>query len=1637
MYIIGSILLLLILIALLLQTPPAQNFIKNKAVSFITEKIGTEFRVGKFRVDFPYDLVIEDLYIEDQNEDTLAYVKKLRVEAEMWGLFKGEISISDIQINKFIGYMSKNEADSTFNFDFIIDAFTTADTVATDTSQTQSPFDITIDGIQITNSKLYYVDPVSGFDMEYGVGNLDIAINRFDLNNNIIKIGEVVLKNSYGEFTINKEAPPSDEPTEPFVFDIEVNDVLIADVRFNFESIPDQIKVLTEVGELKGKIDRIDINEMNYFADNLALSNSSVEVDLYGETSNDDQEDQATSAMDSITLDAGAKRVTFSNVRFRFDDHSVPKTSSGFDPMHFAFTDIHAEVKDPDYTLKDIDNYASGEVLSLSLKEEEGMVLKKLNGIAKFTPTFMQAKDIDLNASNTEIHGDFKMTYESLETLAENPQEMGLNIDLNPTIVDLDDVIYFVPEMKQQLASLPPSARTMRMSGEVTGKLAALDINNFSFNGLRNTHFHINGQINGIPNVKDLYADLALSDFTITRLDIETLLPDTLLPEDITIPEKISMQGQITGSLEKAKGNLKIQTSLGNAAINASIAMKNDTLYSYDGRLEVNQFNVGKLLQQEEQFGVLTANIQAEGEGFTLDEINTKLKGTVKEFTYNEYTYNDLDINGEIFKHEFSGNLAMEDENLDFTFEGTVNLNDSIPAFMFYMDLQTVDLQALNFTEEDIRIKGTIDSDLRVRNFKQISGHVDIKDVVVFKDKKRYKVDSLMFNSVKQGRDTKVTINSDILSARFEGEFEIIDLPKVIQAHINQYYELMDTTVLEGVEPQSFTFNVNFWETDLITEVLVPDLESFTPGEISGTYNSENWEMDIKVEIEEMNYAGMIIDSLNISITSDEEELNYNARVATFQTGMIPIDNIWLEGIVASNHINTALHIQDDEGEDKYLIGGIFTTWEEHYYQLQLTPGRVIMNYEKWEVYPGNSIQFYPSGLIIEDVRLSYNEQQISANTRIDEQQDTLINIGFNNFKLSTIGNLDAQDTSFVTGLVNGKANLNTSADALAFTSDLSIRNLAYKTDTLGNLSINAYTNDSKRYSVTASLDGRESEALIEGFYDADTLNGLINLDVDIAQLDFKTIEAFSMGELEDSRGYLTADLSIAGAINNPSISGTVGFKDAMTRVSYLGSFMLIDDEQIRFDKQGIHFNRFTINDGSGNNFNINGEILTSNYEHFKFNLNASMRNFLLLNTGAGDNPLYYGSLIVDSDIVVRGDSDLPVINMDINLNDESRMTYIVPEENISSIEREGLIEFVDRVKTEDGRDSLISKSEDPQDTLSTFQGIDFTANINLDESNRVSIVIDPATGDRLDNLRGNANLSLNINPTGDMSLNGRYTVEEGSYTLRLFGLARREFSIVEGSYLLWTGDPLNARMSITAQYQIEVNPQPILTSAQNLAKQPILVNLNLEGRLLSPEIDFRLSMPEGEQHFAVMNALQRINNNESHKLEQVLSLVIFQRFMQEGNMFAGGGGGIAESTARQSVSRILSQQLNQLGGQIGGVDLSFDVQSYQDYSQTGEPYRTEVEMGVSKAFFDDRVNVKVAGAFDVEGERSQQNNMSDFAGDVIIEYMITEDGRFRLVAFRKNEWDDLLGSEIIETGIGIIFIKEYNSFSELFNDIN
>src|SRR5687767_4197697 len=78
-----SIIVLIVLILILIQTPPVQNFIVQKATAFLEKKLNTRVDIGKVYIGFPKNIVLENIYIEDQKKDTLLAGGKIKVDISM------------------------------------------------------------------------------------------------------------------------------------------------------------------------------------------------------------------------------------------------------------------------------------------------------------------------------------------------------------------------------------------------------------------------------------------------------------------------------------------------------------------------------------------------------------------------------------------------------------------------------------------------------------------------------------------------------------------------------------------------------------------------------------------------------------------------------------------------------------------------------------------------------------------------------------------------------------------------------------------------------------------------------------------------------------------------------------------------------------------------------------------------------------------------------------------------------------------------------------------------------------------------------------------------------------------------------------------------------------------------------------------------------------------------------------------------------------------------------------------------------------------------------------------------------------------------------------------------------------------
>jgi len=411
----------------------------------------------------------------------------------------------------------------------------------------------------------------------------------------------------------------------------------------------------------------------------------------------------------------------------------------------------------------------------------------------------------------------------------------------------------------------------------------------------------------------------------------------------------------------------------------------------------------------------------------------------------------------------------------------------------------------------------------------------------------------------------------------------------------------------------------------------------------------------------------------------------------------------------------------------------------------------------------------------------------------------------------------------------------------------------------------------------------------------------------------------------------------------------------------------------------------------------------------------------------------------------VSGTETAPDIDGNITVNDGTNLSIVIPQQEPGIIAREGIVEFVDMDAP--GNDSLFLAAYDSLN-ISPFRGMNIISNIEIKKEAIFNIIIDEANGDFI-NVQGEALLSTGIDPSGKTTLVGNYELEKGAYEIT-FNFLHRRFEIQKGSRITWLNEPTKATLDVNAVYIANTSPidlvqNQVAASSQAirntyLQKLPFEVHLKMTGELMQPVLSFDIVLPSNKNYGVsndiitqVDSRLEQLRQEPGEINKQVFALLLLNRFVGQNPLASNTPFFSASTYARQSVSKLMTEQLNKLAaGLIDGVDLTFDISSTDDYTTGEQRSRTELNIGLSKRLLNERLTVSVGSNFELEGPKNSTQKASNIIGNLNVNYAISRDGRYVLRFYRKNEYEGVVDGYIIETGLSFIISVDYNRFSEL-----
>lgn len=1617
---------------LLLRLPSVQQYITDKATAYISGKTHTTLTIGRLYVGFPKNIVIEELYAEDLNRDTLIYLKTLDVNVGLWQLLNNKLQINTLTINGMTANVHRILPDSSFNFDFLIQAFAGKKEPKPEVKDTaKSDFAIDVKEIRFSNLHLLYDDVVSGIYTKGNIGELSIDIDELDIRLLKFKLDNLRLAHTDAVFEIRRQSKAERDTaitTEEKLPDIGANKIELKSVTFGFHHIPDSSAFDFGVGNLLVELNEIDLNKQWVDVKRLVLSGGEAHLVMKRNNTKTDRPGTEDTTASRQNWKVAAADVALNNTSFSMHITNMPVATSGIDYNHLEAKQVELLGEDLYYS----PTLIKCKVKQVALKERSGIELQKFRTTFVYDSVHTELANLWLQTSRSTISNYAYVSYPSVTSLSSNVGELKVNASFKQTKVSMEDVLVFAP----QLANEPVIARNRNaevvLSGKLNGKVSDIIADNLMIQTASQTSIACNAKLKGLPDISRLWFDIDLKLLTTGRKDLAQLLPDSIIPTSIRVPDQLILKGHAEGLLKHMTADIAMKSSDGDAQVKGMYE-ENANVPEYTVDLRTDNLNVGRILKQEPLLGKITLTVKAKGQSFKPQDIVAGATAEIEKLEVNGYSISHISLNAIANRGLYKTELVVADSKLDLQLDAEASILEDSSFLKVLLNLRGADLQSLKLARSDVRSSGVLKADIQNFTIENMRGSLSITNVVLIKNAERYKLDSLIMVTFNEKRKSKLSIKNSIVQVEYQGSTGLHEVSAVVQNHIARY--LGHTQYIADTVQHDFTCVITINPHPILSEVLLPNLTKFSGLNVTSSFNSSGQKFSIEANSSYIEYDQQAVNNFKAKVVSDEDKVTYDFSVAGISSGSVFLPKTSLSGKAQDNVIDFAVSVIHPDSGNKLLIAGDINRQKATETVIHIDDGAIVLNNEKWTIEANNRITIAQKGINIRGLNITHNDQSIRANS-VSAEPNAPIDIIFEKFEVGTISRIIEKDTALVRGVMDGDLHIK-HIGPLAFTSNIKVSNITFKEASVGNLQITADNLSENRYTATAVLSGYDNQARVSGYYQDNELD----FAVDVKRLNLSAIELFSGNMMKRSQGYIAADIKVKGKSNDPSFNGSVSFKDASFLLTMLNTRLQMKNESIHIDDKGVYLKKFTVYDSLNQPMAVSGSV--TDFSRMNFNLDITTHHFTVMNTTAQDNKVYYGRLIVNSNIRVRGDKNLPVITSDVGLADGSSFTFVVQEGDLVTTRGEGIVFFEDTTTFSD----LMSLKKDTVKMKSEFRGIDITANLQVNRNTVFRVIVDPKSGDNLE-VQGDANLSFAIDPSGKVSLSGVYVLNDGHYKASFQKVMKREFNIKPGSSITWSGDPMDGQMDLTAVYSTKATATDLLANelsgmseTERMAYRKLLtyyVNLMIKGPVLKPEISFELDMaPKDQNAFGgiVYSKINVINTDPNELNKQVFSLLVLNKFLPSGNSSGMGTGAAVSTAARNSVNQVLTDQLNSLSGKyIKGFELNFDLQTTDDYVSGTKQSNTALQVGAKKNFFNERVSVQVGSSIDLTGGQQQAATGSqNITGDVVVEYKITEDGRYRFKAFRENQFEGIIDGMLYKTGVGIVFTRDYDNISELF----
>lgn len=1092
------------------------------------------------------------------------------------------------------------------------------------------------------------------------------------------------------------------------------------------------------------------------------------------------------------------------------------------------------------------------------------------------------------------------------------------------------------------------------------------------------------------------------------------------------VPAPITRLGNITfnGNLNLehrnvyAKGNFR--TSLGQISTDVNVYDWNEI----DGKVNSDQFLLGTLIANDDLGNIaINADVKSRLANGKLSKLT--INGNVPFVEFKNYKYSNIKLNGTYDKNNFNGSASIDDQNVNATIDGNIDLARRIPLMKFTASIENLRPAMLNLTNKyaGTDFSANINADFEASDIDNISGSLSVTDLTMNSPEKKYKLENFAISSENDNKQKRLKLTSDFAEAEIAGQYSYKTITQSIRKIVTQSIPALTKKNDVAKSTNDFSFLLTVHDADFFKAFFDVPLEINEPVILNGFFNDRENRIQTLLLAPDFSYDGTSYKDADISCNSEGNKLNYNVKVSRLSKK--GATNFSIEGNAQDNALSTKLAWNNTDTLD-HTEGTLNTT--TRFFREEGIPLSAIISVEPSVVEIGDSIWNIKQSSVnisngqyaINNLSIEHKAQHLNINGVVNPNGNDSIIADLNEMDLEYIFDVLNFHPVELAGLATGKVKINNILSSLNASAHLYVRKFTFNEGHMGDMNIyGSYDNKEGNINLNAQImEPTLSTTTVQGYVSPDHDELDLRISANNSNLDFLK---YYVGEIfPEIEGRGTGHVHVFGPLKFINIEGDM-VADISAKVKALGTTYNLRKQKIHMVPNCMEFSNIAITDREGHKGLVNGAIYHNCLKQMRYKFQISSDGLLCYDfNDFGDNS-FYGTVYGAGNVELDGGPGY--LNIDVNMTSRPKTLFVYNASQPDEITNQSFITFVDHSKAEEEADSHSQTSNYEVDDEMDLRigGV-----LNATEAATLRVIMDKNSGDHIQTY-GNGNIHFSYYNKGRFNMYGTYTLQSGTYKLSMQQVIHKDFRINRGGTVVFAGDPYDADLNVQAVYTIPSASLNDLSPGTSFNQSTVRVNclMNITGKARQPQITFDLELPTtNDEERQLVNS---IISTEEEKNTQIIYLLGIGRFYTndytntEGtSQSASAMNSLLSSTLSGQLNQILSQTINNNNWNFG-ANLSTGEHGWNDM---------DVEGILQGRLLNNRLLFN--GNFGYR-ENSLTANTNNWIGDFDIQYLLTPNGSISLKGYNMTNDRYFTKATLTTQGIGIVFKKELNSWRDLF----